>query len=846
MTSIQIDIKDGLSSSTAIKGPCRVTTTANIALVGEQTIDGVAVVTGDRVLVKDQTTASDNGIWICDTGNWRRSKDFNKTKDVVKGTQILITSGTLYASSGWYLSSPDPISIGSSNLVLTQNVLLNAAQLIALEAAAEASANAAVAAETAAETAQGGAEDARDEALAAALAANGTVPVANRTALKALSTPTKKTAIIYAEGGRNGTFAFTSGDLSALVTSDPLEGIYVAPASAPTGASGAWVRLAGWLVQGADARWWGATNDYNPTTKAGTSIHTAVNAAFAVVPWVVLPAGPMLLSDKITLDATGLNPKKLTGADRRSSLVYMNSGFNLAATAALNLTGTPSNDTELHTLRNFTVICQDQPDDPNIANYVHYPPVISCVDQSNVNFSKLHIREAYIGIDMTGNCGGMDMSDIELSAYFKGIKVDGSTNSVKIDKLMWWPYGFPQTANKRAVYATARGLEMFRCDDFHLSNSLMFGSTQALYMSSSGLGSTFGTAVNVDFDDRGGLVMTAGALFASSCYFTLGKTDSQLVNQSGGVLAITSSQFGVAAQSAIGKAIQITGGEFQLTGSHVNCGNFDDNIISATNASSVMIGGNKFVRTDAITYANPVIIASGTGLRATIVGNQANTFASGSSEFVRIGGSMSGVVAHNDTPFSGAVGWTYTGNQLLPNVIFANNTGRNGNRSETISVLAADRAGADVATVQNVFASTEDELTVDAETTYEFEAQYMLSRAAGTTSHTFATLFGGTATITTIDYIAEISNPTGDVLSALQSLHVTAATAAVLTAANTSATEYIICKLRGVFRVSTAGTVIPQFQYSAAPGGAPTIKRNSFFKVKPIGLRTMVANGAWS
>lgn len=57
MTSIQIDRTDGLSSSVAIKGPCRVATTANVTLSGEQTIDGVAVVTDDRVLVKDQTTA---------------------------------------------------------------------------------------------------------------------------------------------------------------------------------------------------------------------------------------------------------------------------------------------------------------------------------------------------------------------------------------------------------------------------------------------------------------------------------------------------------------------------------------------------------------------------------------------------------------------------------------------------------------------------------------------------------------------------------------------------------------------------------------------------------------------
>ncbi|RWN26520.1 MAG: hypothetical protein EOR97_28160 [Mesorhizobium sp.] len=119
MTSIQIDLKDGLSSSTAIKGPCRVATTANITLVGEQTIDGVAVVTDDRVLVKDQTTASDNGIWICDTGNWRRAKDFNKTRDVKTGTVIVVTGGTV-GSGLWKVTTPDPISVGSTSIAFAQ------------------------------------------------------------------------------------------------------------------------------------------------------------------------------------------------------------------------------------------------------------------------------------------------------------------------------------------------------------------------------------------------------------------------------------------------------------------------------------------------------------------------------------------------------------------------------------------------------------------------------------------------------------------------------------------------------------------------------------------------------
>lgn len=115
MTSIQIAQSDGLSASTAIKGPCRVATTANITLSGVQTIDGVAVVTDDRVLVKNQTTASENGIWVVDTGPWRRSKDFNKTRDVRKGTMAVVAGGTV-GSGLWQITTADPIDVGTSNI----------------------------------------------------------------------------------------------------------------------------------------------------------------------------------------------------------------------------------------------------------------------------------------------------------------------------------------------------------------------------------------------------------------------------------------------------------------------------------------------------------------------------------------------------------------------------------------------------------------------------------------------------------------------------------------------------------------------------------------------------------
>lgn len=119
MTSSATD-RAALVTDVAIKAPCRAATTANITLSGAQTIDGVAIVADDRVLVKSQTTGADNGIYVADTGTWSRSTDFDSSRDVTYGTVVLITNGSLYANSLWELTTASPV-IGTTSLTFTQN-----------------------------------------------------------------------------------------------------------------------------------------------------------------------------------------------------------------------------------------------------------------------------------------------------------------------------------------------------------------------------------------------------------------------------------------------------------------------------------------------------------------------------------------------------------------------------------------------------------------------------------------------------------------------------------------------------------------------------------------------------
>ena len=117
MVSPSTDRRYGVAPNLAYKAPCRLATTANLySMNGLLTIDDVVTVSGDRVLVKDQTDATKNGVWVADTGDWTRDVDFNGNRDIVKGTMVHVTSGSTNAKSWWQVSTDNPITIGTSSI----------------------------------------------------------------------------------------------------------------------------------------------------------------------------------------------------------------------------------------------------------------------------------------------------------------------------------------------------------------------------------------------------------------------------------------------------------------------------------------------------------------------------------------------------------------------------------------------------------------------------------------------------------------------------------------------------------------------------------------------------------
>ena len=110
---------DATSQGLSFKQPVLVTTTGNITLSGTQTIDGIAVSVGDRVLVKNQTATADNGIYIVASGAWSRSPDANTWNELL-AAYLFVLEGTVWAGSSWVDTNAPGGTLGVTPVTFVQ------------------------------------------------------------------------------------------------------------------------------------------------------------------------------------------------------------------------------------------------------------------------------------------------------------------------------------------------------------------------------------------------------------------------------------------------------------------------------------------------------------------------------------------------------------------------------------------------------------------------------------------------------------------------------------------------------------------------------------------------------
>ena len=110
---------DNAAQGLDAKASCVAATTVSITLVGGQTIDGVTVVAGDRVLVKNQSSAAANGIYVVQTTSWTRSTDMDTWAEV-PNAYVWIETGTTQADTGWVCTSNAGGTLGTTAITWVQ------------------------------------------------------------------------------------------------------------------------------------------------------------------------------------------------------------------------------------------------------------------------------------------------------------------------------------------------------------------------------------------------------------------------------------------------------------------------------------------------------------------------------------------------------------------------------------------------------------------------------------------------------------------------------------------------------------------------------------------------------
>lgn len=126
---------DAASAGLDVKQSVRAASTANVVVtytaaggasargqitVAPNTLDGVALAVNDRILLKDQSTGAQNGIWVVTTlgtganGVWDRAADFDADAEVTSGAFTFVEEGTLNDNTGWVLATNNPITIGGA------------------------------------------------------------------------------------------------------------------------------------------------------------------------------------------------------------------------------------------------------------------------------------------------------------------------------------------------------------------------------------------------------------------------------------------------------------------------------------------------------------------------------------------------------------------------------------------------------------------------------------------------------------------------------------------------------------------------------------------------------------
>ena len=113
------DYADNLTAGLSWKEAVRIATTGNVTQSGLAAIDGVTPIANDRILCKDQSTGSQNGIWLAQSGAWTRATDADASGEL-EGAAVFVMEGTANADKAFVNTTNAPITVGTTATVWVQ------------------------------------------------------------------------------------------------------------------------------------------------------------------------------------------------------------------------------------------------------------------------------------------------------------------------------------------------------------------------------------------------------------------------------------------------------------------------------------------------------------------------------------------------------------------------------------------------------------------------------------------------------------------------------------------------------------------------------------------------------
>jgi hypothetical protein len=113
-------VAQGLDTKASVVAATTTNGTFATAFANGQVVDGVTLATGDRILIKNQTDQTVNGIYVvAASGAPNRSADMN-TGSEFPSAYVFVEQGTVNADSGWVCTNNSPVTLGSTNITFTQ------------------------------------------------------------------------------------------------------------------------------------------------------------------------------------------------------------------------------------------------------------------------------------------------------------------------------------------------------------------------------------------------------------------------------------------------------------------------------------------------------------------------------------------------------------------------------------------------------------------------------------------------------------------------------------------------------------------------------------------------------